>query len=375
MKCLYCSSDTKYKDRQTNGGACGSCKHPFAFEPKTTLVGMVAIADGLFERVLKDASAEGTVFFTERQLWFEFSRRVLRKTWGSLTGTGAMLFGGSIAIGLMASFALSTFWPALVLGVVGGIAGVKESQRKRKTMAPTPPISFEDFERRFLKRWVQVHGKPKWLVEPEAPRTGKRTADPEPDLTAYSFDRAVITERDDTAAMLIANKFHFENNCAILSTQRYPSAIAATVLEMLRRNPKLKVFVVHDASPEGCGIPLQMRDEKWFPETSIQVVDLGLRPKHAVDLKLFAVNGGARALDPALKQAFPAEESEWLEAGNRSELSSLRSAKLMRSIYQGFARVNQAEAAGDAWVDGGGGGGFIWIHDSGADLHAADSFG
>jgi hypothetical protein len=275
---------------------------------------------------------------------------------------------------LVACVAAASIWPLFAIGICGAVAGVVVSNRQRKRLAPSPPLPFAEFERRFLQRWTEVHGKPKRLVEPEALQPGRRNGDAEPDLTAYSFDRAVITERADTAAMLIANRFHFENNCAILSIGKYPQSIANTVLEMLRRNPRLKVFVVHDASPEGCRIPLELRDPEWFADTSVQVVDLGLRPKHAVDLRLFTTQGATRTLPPELRSALTAEDAAWLASGKHSELSSMRSAKLMRSIYQGFARANQAEAAGDTWVDGGGGG-FIWIHDGGADLHAADSFG
>lgn len=375
MKCIHCSADTKYRDRLANGGACGSCRHRFAFEPKTTTVGLVTVSDGLFQRVLKDASGDDTVFFSERQLWYEFCRRMWRKGWGNFTATGGAILGGSIIGGVLVGVVAAAVWPVFVIGVSGAIAGAVVSNRQRKKLAPTPPISFPEFQRRFLQRWIDVHGKPKHLVEPATLQAGRRAAAAEPDLTAYSFDRAVITEHADTAAMLIANRFHFENNCAILSIGRYPESVAGTVLEMLRRNPRLKVFVVHDAGVEGCRVPLQVRAPEWFPEPTVQVVDLGLRPKHAIDLRLFTIQGDPRALPPELKSALPAEDAAWLESGKRSELASIRSAKLMRSIYQGFARANQADAAGDTWAGDSGGGGFIWIHDGGADLHAADSFG
>ena len=50
--------------------------------------------------------------------------------------------------------------------------------------------------------------------------TPKRTFDS--DIADYSFDRAVICDRARTADLLIANNFHFENNCAVLSVDGYP---------------------------------------------------------------------------------------------------------------------------------------------------------
>ncbi|MBC6422540.1 MAG: hypothetical protein GDA38_14165 [Hormoscilla sp. SP12CHS1] len=68
------------------------------------------------------------------------------------------------------------------------------------------------------------------------------------EIAAYSFDRVVVCEHAEIAQMLIANNFHFENNCAVLSITGYPQSIFSTVLEMLRRNQELKVYTLHDAS-------------------------------------------------------------------------------------------------------------------------------
>ena len=38
-----------------------------------------------------------------------------------------------------------------------------------------------------------------------------------PDVSAYSFDRLVVCDSAIIAQFLIANNFHFENNCAVLS--------------------------------------------------------------------------------------------------------------------------------------------------------------
>ena len=75
----------------------------------------------------------------------------------------------------------------------------------------------------------------------------------------------------------------------------------------------------------------------------------------------------------ALPTLLTPEEQSWLEGGNVAEVAALRPARLMRAVYQGFARARQldSEGGGDAAADTG----FVWIHYGGADLHAADSFG
>src|SRR5688500_9744041 len=108
MRCIHCGSDTKYKDRRTIN-RCSACQHPFAFEPKTQMVGGVGIADGLFERVIKDVSGDGTVFFTEKQLWYEFNRRVWKKTI-QLNGWG-FLAGASGIGGVVGGIVMASVWP------------------------------------------------------------------------------------------------------------------------------------------------------------------------------------------------------------------------------------------------------------------------
>ena len=170
--------------------------------------------------------------------------------------------------------------------------------------------------------------------------------------------------------MLVANNFHFENNCAILSADGYPQGRSETVLAMLRRNPQLQVFTVHDASIPGCALPLTLRQERWFPDPGVSVLDLGLRPRHALALNLFTLGAGATVVPPALRDLLAAREVAWLEAGNLAEVAALRPARLMRAIYQGFA----AQRTGDGGGSGDGAGG-IWFYSSGADVYAADTFG
>jgi hypothetical protein len=174
---------------------------------------------------------------------------------------------------------------------------------------------------------------------------------------------------------LIANNFHFENNCAILSVNGYPQDIAETVLTMLRRNPGLRLFALHDASWEGCRLPLLLRGERWFPDTAVQIVDLGLRPRHVSMMKLITLKGQPQRGEAALPTPLTPEEQSWLEAGNTAEVAALRPARLMRSVYQGFARARQLDSEGGSDASGAGDTGFIWIPYGGADLHAADSFG
>jgi hypothetical protein len=365
MKCIYCNSDSNYKTRKDNGGRCGACQHPFAFEPRGATP---SITDPRFKRIIQDVSGDGKIAFTDRQLWYEFNRKLWRKRfWKAPWGRVAAISAGA---GVASSWALDAGW-LLLSGIAGTVFAAIMSRRGPQPPPGEPPVSYNTFLSYYLGRWEQAHGKVEKLLPPVTPRLAPATREAEPDLTAYSFDRALVTDHDHIAAMLVANNFHFENNCAILSADGYPSGIADTVMTMLRRNPQLKVFALHDASARGCALPRTLRGERWFPDTSIGIIDLGLRPKHVQQMKLFTLAGSPRVLASDVGALMSTEEAAWLEAGQTAELDALRPARLMRAIYQGFARAGQI-GHGDAAT---GDGGVIWFYDGGADVYAADSFG
>ena len=369
MKCIYCNTDTTYPVRRGSGGRCRSCLHPFAFEPKTDPLG---VADGLFQGAVKDVSGDNAVFFTEGQLWYEFNRRLLRKKVPNVTGGAVLITLSSIGGGIIA-LAAHTFWPLAIITVPGMIGGAVLRARAKRAGPPPqhPRISDSDFRKKYLTRWGTIHGKIEKLLPPVVPQPAP--AAPPADVAAFSFDRALVTDHVAVAAMLVANNFHFENNCAILSADGYPQHVGATLMTMLRRNPRLRVFALHNASEAGCGLPLELRREGWFPDPSVQVFDLGLRPSHILKMRPISLPGGSRTLPPALRATLAPEEAAWLEGGTSVELEVVRPAKLMRSIYQGFARADQAGSVGGGDMEGDGI--IIWGYDGGADIQAADSFG
>lgn len=388
MKCIHCGKDANYKTRQKNQGRCSSCGQPFAFEPQKD---PLKVTDRLFEQAINDVSG-GAIFFTERQLWYALDNRLSSKE---------------------LSYRLRGLWRRL--------AGAGDRQMRTRHLT----LELQAFSE-YLRRWNRVHGRPDKLLD--SPLDGKNRESragheeaplaSEPDLTAYSFDRAVVADRAEIAAMLVANDFHFENNCAVLSLDGYPFGRAEIVLAMLRRNPGLQVFAVHDASAAGCALPLKLRKEPWFPDPSVAIVDLGLRPRHAYAMSLPMVTSLPRKVDWELQKLLSPEDAKWLEAGNTAELAALRPSRLLRAIYQGFAArksipagaASQRQAQPEGGSLAGASYGFlltllsflpwihisrgtdvaaaegqddtglefetdVWAYDEDADIYAADSFG
>jgi hypothetical protein len=387
MKCIYCGADSKLRER--SDGRCSACRHPFAFEPTKD---RYKVTDTQFESAVERVSGEGKVQFTRRQLWYEFNRKwmkpgFLRSPWGVLPLVGAG-WGLRAATGGFSEVLLWFFLP--VLGAAAGIAAGRVLTVWADHRAPRPPrrprIPFDAFLREYLGRFRQVHGEvglPGLLAVRESALPAIPREVP-PDVSAFSFDRAVVTDRWETAQMLVANRFHFEHNCAVLSVDGYPDGIADTVKEMLRRNPRLTVFALHDASPGGCQLPLTLREPEWFPDPAVRIVDLGLRPGTVRRLRIPTLAGARAKLPPRLSGILPAKDVAWLASGHAGELAALRPAQVLRAAYQGIvaAGANDGSSPGSDGGGGGGGdtyygGGVIWVGDlsPGADTAAVDGFG
>jgi Pyridoxal-dependent decarboxylase, pyridoxal binding domain/Pyridoxal-dependent decarboxylase, C-terminal sheet domain len=90
----------------------------------------------------------------------------------------------------------------------------------------------------WFDRWTSINNVPAKIL-PSLQTTNLPTA-PNPEVTAYSFDRVIVCDNPIVAQLLISNNFHFENNCAILTIDGYPQSIFGTTMEMLRRNSELK---------------------------------------------------------------------------------------------------------------------------------------
>jgi hypothetical protein len=384
MKCIHCGTHSRLQDRRA--GRCSKCKHRFAFEP---IRDKHHVTDGQLQAAIDRVSGESRVMFTERELWYELNRRKIwpgfrRTSYGCLPWLGLMLAALVVMAGMGIPLSFSAIALVVAVGVKLGALGFAVRSHRDERREPSRPrdISFDEFRAKYLAKWRKVHGEIPLLVpRREAARLEAPRQVPA-DVAAFSFDRAVVTEHWDTAAMLVANRFHFEHNCAVLSGDGYPGGIAPTVKEMLRRNPRLTVFALHDASPGGCLLPATLREPEWFPEPSVRIVDVGLRPGTVRALKLPAVHEKPGKLPPRLADLLPAEDVKWLRQGNVGELAALRPTQVMRTLARAIAAAAAANASADGGYDGGGGGGgIIWFGDlggsgsGGGDTSTTDGFG
>lgn len=335
MKCIRCGYDSKYKERSS--GTCPQCRRKFAFEPQQGGL----LTDAAFKGAIDAVSANGQIRWGAEHLYYEVCRRYMRKKMPPAGCIWACLV--IVAIASIVAVAGSSVLAAAIaiLAAVGGI--ILGYTRRRKT------VRLEDSKfNEMWDRWLKVHGRPPGVIVRQEQPTRARPV--EPDLGDYSFDRAVICDRARTVDLLLANNFHFENNCAVLSIGGYPRGPFETVRAMLRRNPRLQVFVLHDASVPGCKTAYHLvNDPDWFPRCK-NVVDVGLRPYHAKPFKGLLILSGRGPVPPG--EGITKEEAEWLSLYTL-ELAAIKPEQVLKRLFRAINRKNEIES------DTGGGSGLL----------------
>jgi len=325
VKCIHCQVDTKLKDRQD--GCCPHCKHAFAFEPARN----DKLTDPAFEMVIERVSSLGTVRYTERNLYYEAARRVGRRS----KATPWVL--GGIGLFFLVSVLLTTKYFLLIPGGLFLLLAILNLPHQ------VAKLSYPEFAN-MLARWRSVHGTPKGLI---VTREAPAVARPLPsDIQHYSFDRAVITDRRETADLLLANNFHFENNCAVLTIDGYPESAFDVVRAMLKNNPKLQVFVVHDATLRGQWLARELVRNQWFQPTA-RIVDVGLGVRHMQAFKgvwQAAEYGVAAMSAPELLREAP------LLGKYTLELAAIRPEQTIKRLFR--AMTGQPETGDDAGSGG-----------------------
>jgi DNA-directed RNA polymerase subunit RPC12/RpoP len=357
MKCIHCKHDANYKER--SGSRCPKCQHRFAFEPRTG----DPMTDAAFAAAIERVSSGSSVRFNNDHLYYEVRRRYLRRSyWGSAT---AFLFAA-----IVLCFIVGSGW--LLLIVLGAIGGAYAWIWRRGT-APWRSFSRADFDR-LWQRYLQVHGSPSGLIERRT-RQAAPNLDPN-EMLAYSFDRAVICDRAETVDLLIANQFHFENNCAVLSIDGYPPHAFETVRTMLRNNPRLVVLALHDASTAGCRLAHRLaNDPAWFKD-GVPVLDVGLRPKHRL-----AFRGQQESLQSAREvtagDGIRPDEARWLNR-NMLALAVVIPEQIIKRLFRAIGLAEEREdtsSGGDSGSGGGSDSGLEFELDADLGDGGGDSFG
>ena len=422
MKCINCGTDNNLKDRTANSGKCSNCNHAFVFEP--TSMGTIKITDPLFAKVISDISVNNTLFFTPKQMFYLLDKRFRRKGFNPTSfvfvfilvhvflfaifpiiliyqlfhiinlyritnspkldnasrkaSAKSLSFVGIFVLAIsMFNLLLSIgggelyFFLIFVVEVLFGMTAIYLSiTQLNKTRLPQELLIPESDVQDWLNRWQQINGNILKLLP--KPQHQNQSATINPDVTAYSFDRLIVCDRADIAQFLIANNFHFENNCAILSITGYPQSIFQTTMDMLRRNPDLKVYALHDCTPKGLGLTHHLRTSPtWFQNSNVAIIDIGISPRQVLATKkgIFIESSPQSATDakqliPEIRQDLSPEEIQWLSAGNIVNLESFQPQKLLEIIQRGIVNTRTLGSDNNDLIIIGGASTFIYATES-----------
>ncbi|MBO3459164.1 hypothetical protein G7B40_027840 [Aetokthonos hydrillicola Thurmond2011] len=403
MKCIKCGTDNKLKDRTANFGRCSRCSHTFAFEP--TSMGSIKITDPMFAKMINNISVADTLFFTPKQMFYYVDNRLRSKGFNSnffalgfilihvilflvfrkipfiiilyqifetirlykntkspkldnasrkasakyLRFVGGFILLVGIAASVLIYNSFLIFVVATLLGMTAIYLGITQVN---KTAIPSEFIVPESTLQEWLNRWQQINGNILKLLPNPQPKNQFSAINP--DVTAYSFDRLIVCDSDEIAQFLIANNFHFENNCAILSITGYPHSIFQITMEMLRRNPDLKVYALHSCTADGLSLVHRLKTSPdWFQNSNVTIIDIGISPRHVLATKkgIFIEKSPQSATDakqliPEIRQELSPEELQWLEAGNIVKLESFQPQKLIQIIQRRIANTGTIDSSG-----------------------------
>ncbi|MEH1860862.1 MAG: hypothetical protein V7L21_23345 [Nostoc sp.] len=421
MKCINCGTDNKLKDRTANQGRCVKCNHLFAFEP--TSMSNVQITDPFFAKAIADISANNTLFFTFKQLLYFLDNRLEKKsksisrfswlflyvafnifTFAIIVGPlivnlvfiwiffnrskssklnntsrkanakNLQIIGGIIlAIGILLSLGSSSFSLFVIVVIMGMLSIYLGTRQIGQIELLTQDFLISQSQvKDWLDRWQQINGSILKILP--SPKQENTPATINPDVTAYSFDRLLVCDTASIAQLLIANNFHFENNCAILSITGYPQSIFDTTMQMLRRNPDLKVYAIHDCNPRGIALVRNLRtNANWFLNSEIVIIDIGLTPRQIIATKrgMFIQSSpesaqAAKQLPEEIRQNLSAEELTWLESGKFVELESFTPQRIIKVLQKGIAGSQTLESDDSS---------LLLVSDTGNDMYVVQSFG
>lgn len=308
-RCAQCRIITRGPN--TDGRRCSRCNGPMLFNASAN-----GYSDLRLVNAMNRLSAEGRLAYTDEQLFYAVSGRKLQRK------------------------------------------GLVQSLLRRKGVPPHV-VSTSDAGtfQRDLRTWVEAGGQVpgRLLTADDISRDPNRQTHgdgPSPDLTAHGFDRAVVVDSAAVAVMLVANNFHVDHRCAVLSEEGYPEAFRGELLTVLNRNPDLRVAVLHGASPAGLGLIHRIRG--WFPDPRINLIEVGLRPAQVTKAKLYTAQGprpgkpSIEVLDDPNLARLADWERDWLAWGLSTPLATIGPTKLMSvlgKVLSSAARIAEDEVA------------------------------
>jgi hypothetical protein len=354
MLCPHCKKTLLYRER--GGRQCSACKCEFAFEPKT---GPLRLHDLRFRKTVAKVGDNGRLRYTADQLRHFLARKVVAAQ--KPTSLGVLVTGTLLAAFLAGTAVSAVVSPrlgiplALLVLIAGAAFGWRQS---RRPFHPRMPIDAAKFATDVLGRWQKVYGgAPDGLINEASLRDPARAA-----LATEGLRAVVVCPERGVLACLLANRIPEKLRVGLLPTEPPFDAWEEAILAVLRKEPRLPILLLHDASAAGAllaqDLPLLLR---LSPEH--RIVDLGLNPRRSIEKQRLRLGAPVpqQALDRLRAQALdgapptgPAHnarplrrrravltplELAWLEQGHYSPVLALAPADIVKRVTAGLERV------------------------------------
>lgn len=345
MLCPRCAKTSTKRERE--GGACPGCKRVFVFDPPAP------ISDYEIDKAIKALSRNGAHKFTKDELVAEIERHIVAYEQKALDTELAgidentpipFLVAAAGLGGIALAFAVE-FPPTGVFGLIAVVGAVwrlatrgKPEDRRQVVRDKKAALTGDARARGIVDRFVAMDRPPALLPDDLAhAEASYRKRAREFDLESFGFDRVVVVQHDQLVDMLVANRFHFDHNAAVVSMSGYPKHVAEIVRKQMESgHTKAHVFLVHDASTEGYAAAEGWRRSAWAERATI--VRVGLTPKQVKDV--LPRGPGHAGAPPSASR----EDADWL-AEHRVSLHALRPLQLMTLVFNAITAVDKAEAS------------------------------
>ncbi|MAS76740.1 MAG: hypothetical protein CMO57_10155 [Verrucomicrobiales bacterium] len=253
MQCPECGSFHKHKDGMT----C-SCKYKFVTDPKVY---------GFGDKRIKNAVAklsEGDSYFTQEELYCKcFKRKSMAKI--LVIAILMIIFGSGFY--LVSSENPNSDGPPAVMGLICVV------------IAPLILlVSYFNYNKSDDNVVDAVNAYIRKYFPPNLLKTEKIKDSSFKQLNYEDFmpDHFLVVDCKETLAQLLTNGFHRDNNCLIMTSDKFPKKAFDFYKLTKQKNPDTKLHLFHDASLGGDMIGNNIvADSSW--ETNLEdIIDLGV---------------------------------------------------------------------------------------------------
>ncbi|MCH2045480.1 MAG: hypothetical protein MK212_15290 [Saprospiraceae bacterium] len=239
------------------------------FNPKTD-----QIKDEKYQKMLDRISCNETVYFTANQFYTFY------------LGLGPSLTKRIFAWGLSILSLIVLLYPfpqATTESYVWRIIFFAGAVTYANTLPRSAKVSKEKFDE-LLKRWKKVNPIPTLVTDLNLKQPPPAFG--EQDLYEYGVEGIIIVDQDIYVDLIVLNNYQSDWKSVVMSQNGYPNYLQNKVQKLIKEDPTIKIYYLHDATTTVEDMKKQVRNILDLPNT-VDESDLGLTKADVDRLKVF----------------------------------------------------------------------------------------